>query len=197
MALKTPAAQAYSQQTVLEAIHWLKGQPDNWAEYIKDSNIAVKMYLKSCKKDEKKESFFKKESNQFLSQKTEDAGPFKEHNLKEEQELGACLTDTNHRPLQTKSPSFGEEQTCLFDKDEPSPSANLNSSCSLNQKESSSMEIKDQNIFEEENKLFNCLDKKSLQVLQKAKEQLNIQREEETLRLLIQLGYKALKKLLY
>lgn len=77
-----------------EALHWLNQQPDNWAEYIKDSNIAVKMYLKS--QNRRNKSSFQKEIQQFVTKE-------EQKNLKEP--AGAVLAKKPPPPLApVKSP---------------------------------------------------------------------------------------------
>ena len=70
------------EPTVLKALHWLNKQPDNWAEHIKDTNVAVKMYLKSQNKCNKQKSSFSKEITQLLT---------KDENFKNEEPIGAFL----------------------------------------------------------------------------------------------------------
>lgn len=158
--------QNYSEQTVLKALHWLNRQPDNWSEHVKDSNVAVKMYLKSQKKNGKKESSFAKEVAQVLKTEVEESPPFRQEELKEE-ELGAFLMN---KP-QTSSPANGSLHNSLFEED-----------------------IKT-SVSEGKKTLIDFLDERSLQTLKQTKSQLNIRSEEEALRLLVQLGRNCLEKL--
>lgn len=158
--------QNYSEQTVLKALHWLDQQPDNWSEHIKDSNVAVKMYLKSQEKNKEKESSFTKEVTQLLKTEAEENPSFKQKDF-EEEDVGAFLTN-KHKT----SPPANEPLSHSFFKKETETSA-----------------------LEKKEVLSNFLDEKSLQTLKQTKNQLNIQNEEEALRLLIQLGQNCLKKL--
>ena len=63
-----PLHKSYSENTLQKALHWLNKQDHNWPQHIKDSNIAVQMYLKSQKTEEEKELSFQKELKEFLSQ---------------------------------------------------------------------------------------------------------------------------------
>ena len=160
----------HPEPTVLKALHWLNKQPDNWAEHIKDTNIAVKMYLKSqnkCdKQSNKQKSTFSKEITQLLT---------KDEEFKNEEPLGAFLT--NKLPAEYK-----EEQT-------PSPPADQPFSSPLS-------EDKANHLFLEKKEARSFfLDEKSLNSLEKTKKELNMKNEQETLRLLIQLGRKSIEKL--
>ena len=42
MPLKTSS---YTKQTAREALHWLKGQKEDWAKQIQDVDVAVQLYL--------------------------------------------------------------------------------------------------------------------------------------------------------
>ncbi|MCZ0932272.1 MAG: hypothetical protein OXJ52_03860 [Oligoflexia bacterium] len=137
-----PFHKSYSENTLKKALHWLDKQDHNWPQHIKDSNIAVQMYLKSQKKEEE-ESSFQKELQEFLSQDT-----------------GAVSTDFNKSPSAKAVTAPIQKNTRPF----------------------------------LETKTF-VLDEKSLQALERAKKELNIQSEEEALRLLIQLGQKNLSRL--
>lgn len=159
---------SYSDPTVVKALHWLNQQPDNWAEHIKDSNIAVKMYLKSQKQNKAKESSFKKEIKQFLKKDTK---------TEEEQEPTGAFLRKNHKPL--FDPHWTENPKI-------SPSADS---------KSSSIEKEEPLLKRKEQKLFS-LDEKSLEALKKTIKELNIHSEQEALRMLIQLGRKNLEKLI-
>ena len=71
---------SYSANTLKKALHWLDKQDHGWSQHIKDSNVAVQMYLKS-KQTEKEESSFQKEIKGFLNEG-----------------LGAVSTDFNRSP---------------------------------------------------------------------------------------------------
>ena len=58
----------YSENTLKKALHWLDEQDHGWSQHIKDSNVAVQMYLKSHKKEEPEENPFQKEMKSFLSE---------------------------------------------------------------------------------------------------------------------------------
>ena len=144
-----PFHKNYSENTLKKALHWLDKQEEDWPQYIKDSNIAVQMYLKSQTKEEKENpSPFQKELQSFLGSDT-----------------GAVSTDFN------KSPS-AKATTAPFQKN---PLSFLETKSSKN------------NTF--------ILDEKSLQALEQTKKELNIENDEEALRLLIQLGKKSLNRL--
>lgn len=158
--------QRYSEQTVLKALNWLDKQPDNWSEHIKDSNIAVKMYLKSQGKNKERKLAFTKEIKQFLKTEDEEASPFREKILEEKEPLGAFLTK------QTASPPANWPSNISFPTQEKEPP-----------------------ILKEEKSLVELLDEKSRQALKTTKSQLNLEQEEEALKLLIQLGRNCLEKL--
>ena len=145
----------YSKPTVLKALHWLNQQPHNWAEHIKDSNIAVKMYLKSQNtKNQEEEPSFKKEMQQFLKE---------DKNSEEEEPAGAVLIKKSSPPVDWPSDSsdFKEKQPTL------------------------SLEKKHPAFF---------LDEKSRGTLEKVKKELNIEQDQEALRVLIQLGQRSLNQ---
>ena len=87
----------YSRPTVLKALHWLNEQPHRWAHHIKDSNIAVRMYLKSQKQN--RESNFKKEIQKFI----------KDSKLKSEDPPGAILRKNLKLLDQTSPPADRSE----------------------------------------------------------------------------------------
>ena len=144
----------YSEPTVLKALHWLNQQPHNWAEHIKDSNIAVKMYLKSQnKKNQEEEPPFKKEIQQFLKE---------DKNSEKEEPAGAVLIKKSSPPANWPSDSsdFKERQPVLLEEKHPA-------------------------FF---------LDEKSWDALEKVKKELNIEQDQEALRVLIQLGQRSLNQ---
>jgi len=154
----------HPEPTVLKALNWLNKQPENWAEPIKDTNIAVKMYLKSQNKWNKQKSTFSKEIKQLLT---------KEENFKGEEPFGAVLTNK-------LSENFKEKASPSADQPLPNPLSEDNTDhLFLEKKESRSF----------------FLDEKSLNALEKTKKELNLESEQETLRLLIQLGRKSIEKL--
>ena len=140
--------QNHSKNTLKKALHWLDEQDNNWTEHIKDSRVAVQMYLKSQKKEEEDDSF-QKELKAFLK------------------EPGAVSMALKKSPPAKTAP-FLEN------------SAKLPDTKAENQ-------LKNKNTF--------SLDEKSQQALEQAKAELNLQSNEEALRLLIQLGQKSLKRL--
>lgn len=172
-----PVYQNYSTQTVLEAFQWLNKQPGNWMKHIKDKNTMVKMYLKSHKRENTGESTFKKELNQFLETEQE-KNP---ENHTNEQEWGAYLVKQ-----QKTSSSEPSHPVCV----ETPPPSTLISKEDISPKNTSTPN----RTLPSENTLVDFLDEKSLQSLKTAQAQLNIQNEEETLRVLIQLGCQSLEK---
>lgn len=153
-----------------QALHWLNQQPDNWAKYIKDSDVAVKMYRKSQNHNHKACSF-KKEIQKVLNAKPEEEDPLKQHSLKDL--TGAVL-------IKKSSPHF---KTYIEVQKPTSPPA-INSTSCLSEKE----EVKTRSpAF--------VLDKKSLETVMNTKKDLNIQDDQEVLRLLIQIGRKNLDQL--
>ncbi|MCY4320851.1 MAG: hypothetical protein OXC37_00380 [Bdellovibrionaceae bacterium] len=76
---------SYSKNTLKEAFNWLDKQEHNWSKYIKDSNIAIQMYMKSQKEKEKKKTNFQKELQGFLKEN-----------------IGAISTDFNNQPPANK-----------------------------------------------------------------------------------------------
>ena len=165
--------QSGSEQTILKALHWLDKQPDNWAEHIKDTNIAVKMYLKSQKPNPS--NSFTKEIKTFLKTKDKESASFQQQSPTEEELIDAFLTN-KEMPLACSSVSQNQK---------PSPPAKLSEFVSKE---------KEETLFPKEKMPF-FLDKISLQTLEKTKQDLNIEKEEEALRLLIQLGRNSLQKL--
>ena len=166
-----PFHHRYPEPTVLKALHWLDQQPNNWTEHIKDTNIAVKMYLKSQHRNNKKKSTFTKEIKQFL--KTEDK------NSKNKESVGAFLTK--------KQPSAFHSDFEKKQKPLPPADGHFSSLLSTEDKNRTFLEAKAQRAF--------FLDEKSWESLEKTKKKLNVQNEEEVLRLLIQLGRNSLEKL--
>ena len=174
--------QAYSKQIILKALKWLDSQPGNWAELIKDQNIAVKMYLKSQRKNKEEESSFKKELSPFLKTETKESSPFKEQSP--EQELGAFLKNKPETPSPLKEELFRGRE------------ALKNKAFLENRPVLESQNVLDKTqALESQKQEAVFLDEKSLQALEKTKQQLNLQKEEEALRLLIQLGRNSLEKL--
>ena len=57
--------QKNSLATIQKALYWLNKQDQNWSHHIKDSNIAVKMYLKSQKKESEACSEFQKKLENY------------------------------------------------------------------------------------------------------------------------------------
>lgn len=164
-----PFSEQHSKQTLLKALHWLDQQPDNWSEHIKDSQVAVQMYLKSQNKETKTSTNCTKEFSPFLKKE-----------LKEDSSSG-----------QKKASS-----DTLCEKKEASPKTSLS-------KESHSsppadwidlLPKKKEEISLSKNKSL-YLDEFSQKTLEQTKKDLNLPREEEALRLLIQLGRKALQKI--
>lgn len=207
--------QDYSKSTVLKALHWLDKQPGDWVEHIKDTNIAVKMYLKS-KNKKKDKSPFQKEIQKLLKPKSQNlkedrvqwaspAFPFslENSNFNEEEPIGAVLQRNQDISLKTEkkesSPSFhSNDKNCYekayVDKDyitkqNLSPPASCSDSYPLSGNE------RDKVSVEEENQPTLSLDKISWETLNQAKKNLNIKDNEEALRLLIQLGKKSLEQI--
>ena len=158
----------HSKQTLLKALHWLDQQPDNWSEHIKDSNLAVKMYLKSQNKEEKTSSLAK-ELSPFVKKGTEERAS-------------------------QKTEAFLKES---FEKKEPSPKLSLSQNKDLSPPAdwSKLLPKKKEEISLSSNKSL-CMDELSQKALEQTKKDLNLQKEEEALRLLIQLGRKSLQKIL-
>ena len=139
--------QKQSKNTLKKALHWLDEQDNNWIEHIKDSRVAVQMYLKSQKKEEEGTGF-RKELKAFLK------------------EPGAISMDFQKSSPAKTAPYI--ENKLRFPKE-------------------NNKNTRNQNTF--------SLDEKSWQALEQAKMELNLQNDEEALRLLIQLGQKSLKRL--
>ncbi len=127
-----PFRSHYPKPVVLKALHWLKEQPDDWIERVKDVNVAVRMYLKSQGQNKERPSDFSKEIKQLLNGAPAgaclaDKQP-DEHCLAErkacDDNLGACLADKqldNLEPKQHFWPSEGKARddslgACLADK---------------------------------------------------------------------------------
>ena len=170
-----PFYQNYPQNTVFKALEWLKQQPGGWSQHIKDSNIAVKMYLKSKKHTLATESDFKKELKELeqgSTQKTKEA--FK---TKEFTEAGAVLI--NQQPAKQKLEL--KKELAHNPHKKPCPVGGIS-------EKSSKLALLKQSLCE---KQAFYLDQKSLKSLKQVKDILNIQQDEEALRLLIQLGQKS------
>ena len=164
---------SYSEQTVLKALQWLDKQPHNWANHITDTNIAVKMYLKSQKKQEWHSPFAKEIKKIIGAEKTENLNP-------QEEPTGAFLIK---QPL----PSLNVLQQSVLQKQTSSPANFHSNKASCNKEE--------EDFFPEERKKQSfVLDEKSLQALEEVKKEFNIEKEEEALRFLIQFAQKSLKK---
>lgn len=86
---------------VLKALHWLEKQPHNWSSHIKDSNVAVRMYLKSQKKKEG-EMAFQKELQDFVKGRE-----------KKEEATGAQIIKKDFSP---KKADRGKEEPALKDR---------------------------------------------------------------------------------
>ena len=71
----------YSKSTLKKALCWLDKQDHGWSQHVKDSQVAVQMYLKSNKKEEEEENSFQEELKSFLNE-----------------DLGAVSTDFNRSP---------------------------------------------------------------------------------------------------
>ena len=140
--------QNHSKNTLKKALNWLDEQDNNWTEHIKDSRVAVQMYLKAQKKEEEGADF-QKELKAFLK------------------EPGAVSMDFKKSPSAKTAPYL------------------KNSAMFPNTKAENRLKSKD--TF--------SLDEKSQQALEQAKAELNLQSDEETLRLLIQLGQRSLSRL--
>ena len=211
----------YSQQTVVKALHWLDKQPDNWINHITDSNIAVKMYLKSRQKRIKNPSAFEKELNTLLQpektspcllkksyygqqnnfdkedlkwsvcdiKKTAPATSPKSNTPDEEKIFGARLAKkATHPPLspllqKSSPPSQHTEEQLPSQKTNPWPEKEKQ----LPSQQADSPPEKEGGFF--------CLDTVSQQAVEQTKKELNMERPEEALRALIQLGRRLLKKL--
>ena len=157
----------YSKSTMLKALRWLNEQPHHWASHIKDSNIAVHMYLKSQKQN--KESEFKKEIQQFI----------KAPKIKNEEPPGAVLRKAlkpyNRASPPASGPDSKQEAPLFFPADQK-------------RKESDPLVCSNQSSAE----IF--LDKRSLEALEAVKRELNMQSRQEALKLLIQMGWKSLQR---
>ena len=203
----------HSQQTVVKALHWLDKQPDNWINHITDSNIAVKMYLKSQKNSRENPSAFEKELKTLLKpekislcQKSNGGqqNNFDKENLQKntDKTFGARLTK-QASPLSAllqkpSPPSQHPEEQLSRQKTNPPPAKEEQV---FSQKTNPSPAKEEQplsqktNPWPENKRGFFCLDTASQQAVEQTKKELNMERQEEALRALIQLGRRLLKKL--
>ena len=168
--------QNLQEKNLFKALHWLNNQPNHWAQHITDSKVALKMYLKSQNKKQKPSNNFSKEINKVLKAKKEEKAPFQTQSLTQKEDIGAFLTK----------------------RKEPLVS-------SLSKKQSQSLPAKTKPVKEKEEELVLLekkevqpfyLDEISLQTVKQIKKNLNMEQEEEVLRLLIQLGQHSLQKLI-
>lgn len=159
-----------SRQTLQKALHWLEKQPGNWSELIKDSDVAVKMYLKSQNKSSinSKENWVK-EVSPFLKPEPDKLDSIETQSFRKKEVFSLTKKD---------SPSNNSDISRKGQNSPPADWADL-----LPQKKTSTQK-----------KAF-FLDQVSLSALEKTKKELNLEKEEEALRLLIQLGQQSLKKL--
>lgn len=148
--------QKNSPEVLKKAIHWLGQQDHDWSKHIQDRDTAVKMYLKSQKK-ETQSSSFQKDLQTFLSEET-----------------GAVLKNASKEIL---PPAKAVQQET---EDLPAFSAG---------------DYSESKSSFEGRAFLGELDQKSLQVLEKTKEEWNLTSSKEALRLLIQMGYSKLSKL--
>ena len=58
----------YSKSTLKKALCWLDKQDHGWSQHVKDSQVAVQMYLKSNKKEKEEENSFQEELKSFLNE---------------------------------------------------------------------------------------------------------------------------------
>ena len=97
MPLKTSS---YTKQTAREALHWLKGQKEEWAKQVQDVDVAVQLYLnfKTRQRVEKRE--FSKELQKLC---VNDSGPLKgqKQDEKPDPTLSLCA---NHEPVPPSAP---------------------------------------------------------------------------------------------
>ena len=232
-----------SKPVVLKALHWLNKQPDNWGEHIKDTNIAVKMYLKNQNKPKESPSPFAREIKQFVKEekRPEPAGAFlidrtsaaffakkpdddskknKHSPWSPAKELVPSPPYENTKSIHDFSGSEREgiflekkPKECFKEKQTASPPAkkacaspsksdrdklfledsDLNTKRDFIEKQSSVLES-DPRLKENKLPAF-VLDEISLKSLKKTKKELNIEADQEALRLLIQLGRKSIEKL--
>ena len=152
-----------NSKVLSKALHWLDKQPDNWDKYIKDSHVAIQMYLKA--QAPKKKECFKKEIQKFLKPAIDKTSPSHNEIIKE------------------------EEATFLIKKENPS---------SALEKEDSSPPATDSFFPKKKDPFcpekFFFLDKKSIESLKETKKHLNIEKEDEALRVLIQIGKSTLQR---
>ena len=151
MSLAPP--QAYTKETVKEALAWLNEQQSDWSLYIKDMDIAVRLYLKSRSQNKlkTKQNIFTEELKKIC--------------------VDSCEFPKEAISLNEKNPEGeGEEKS--------SPPATEDITSSYFSPEEFSLDSRSQNLIE------------------KAKDKLNLTQDDEVLRLLIQVGYQALHSLL-
>ena len=181
-----------SPATIQKALYWLSKQDQNWSQYIEDSNTAVKMYLKSQKR-QTESSKFQKKLEKFCSKEKEGAFLIAAASFDKKQELKSQTSFLKEAPPQKshqkketaikkewiycESKSFaGSKPLALHRKSAPSKEALFSESSSLSPQ-----------TF--------ALDKRSLQSLEETKKEWNLQSSQEALRLLIQAGEKSLNRL--
>lgn len=170
----------YSHQTLFKALHWLKQQPEGISSHIKDSRIAVKMYLKS------------QDQHQTDSQWSKSLSKYLKISNSQQKDKLASLESTfkNNKLKKTKTNKLAIEQLNLSTKD-------LNNTC-LDKQASLFPSDLEQLLPKRKTchlkKQFE-LDKISLQSLRQIQQEFNIKSEEEALRFLIQFAKKSLQKL--
>ncbi len=170
--------QAYTKKTLSKALSWLEQQPKDGATATDTINAdtAVCLYLKAQNEEkERKNKLFVKELKKYCTNNTTVA----EESLKDPSHPKDHST-TNEDPLIKEDHSTTNEDP-LIKEDFP-------------EQDNSSPLAKPLNLNEEID--FSVLDLKSKDLIEKTRKGLNLSNSEESLRILIQIGYKSLKPLL-
>jgi len=173
-----------SPATVQKALHWLYKQDENWSKHIKDSNTAVKMYLKSHKKVTPPSQFQKKLSAVC---EADFAVQIKNNTVKESSKTFQKFSKNFNNSLSAGTPE-SPPQKDLSQKYLRNPGVPADKLPFFSKKEAPCQE--DQQEGQDVR-----LDPRSLQTIEDIKKEWNLKSLEESLRLLIQAGKKSLNRL--
>lgn len=178
-----------SPATVQKALHWLYRQDENWPKHIKDSNTAVKMYLKS-QKTEKPSSQFQKKLSAVCE--ADFAVQIKNNTVKESSKTFQKLSKNFNNTLSAGTPESPPQKDLAqkdpTQKDLRSPGVPADKLPFFSEKEDPCQEGQQEGQDVR-------LDPRSLQTIEDIKKEWNLKNFEESLRLLIQAGKKSLNRL--
>ena len=183
--IKAKTRAKYSKALLKDVLRWLNLQPHQFATHIKDMDVAVKMYLKAhkhSKKPEEKKSQREEELKQLLAQ---GANGQKQSKKDGNQNAPAVVLTNKQYSFDFSLPaSSGQQEAEDASKKMAKATAPVSSATAFSSS-SPSLDAK-QSLF--------ALDERSLQTLRKTKEDFNLEKDADALRLLIQMGRKQMDK---